>query len=394
MAKVSSLGPKKKLNTKKSVEVRNAFADSLEETTQKIKAVRNQDYSNMDVITEIIDIDLIRENENNAVYRNIDTEESIEKLAESIKLSGLIHNIAVSKHKEEGKTYYLLLSGDRRLKAYRLLRDKAIDDNNADDIEKYSSLHCKSFETLSPEIELLMLDVANLETRGGIGNEQRLRVATQRYKETLMKMGYSEKQAIDQLVEVSEQTKNTISVNLRIMESFDENLLSLLDDESISKRTAIKLIAVSDEQRNRVSAILLALKQAVAGEPKNFYYQEWKAATRAISLALEATAEDEINEGINKAEKEVTELIKGLENKKAALITDVTPIHTTAKRTRATYLNKCSKIDKLVDELDKEDVINNIKNYDKKAKSDTEKVTVQLDKLITKLQALNDKLKG
>ena len=394
MAKVSSLGPKKKLNTKKSVEVRNAFADSLEETTQKIKAVRNQDYSNMDVVTEIIDLELIRENENNAVYRNIDTAESIEKLAESIKLSGLIHNIAVSKHKEEGKPFYLLLSGERRLKAYKLLRDRAIEEGNENDVEKFSTIQCKVFENLSPEIELLMLDVANLETRGGIGNEQRLRVATQRYKDTLMKMGYTEKQAIDQLVEVSEQTKNTISVNLRIMESFDENLLSLLDDESISKRTAIKLIAVSDYQRNRVSTILLALKQAVAGEPKNFYYQEWKAATRAISLALEATAEDDINEGINKAEQEIAELIKSLENKKAASITDVTPIQTTAKRTRATYLNKCSKIDKLVDELDKEDVINNIKNYDKKAKSDTEKVTVQLDKLIAKLQTLNEKLKG
>ena len=48
----------------------------------------------------------------------------------------------------------------------------------------------------------------------------------------------------------------------------------------------------------------------------------------------------------------------------------------------------------IADELDKEEVINNIKNYDKKAKSDAEKVTVQLDKLIAKLQALNEKLKG
>ena len=68
MAKVSSLGPKKKLNTKKSVEVRNAFADSLEETTQKIKAVRNQDYSNMDVITEIIDIEF-KQKRKSKVYK-------------------------------------------------------------------------------------------------------------------------------------------------------------------------------------------------------------------------------------------------------------------------------------------------------------------------------------
>ena len=241
MAKISDLGPKKKLNVNKKNEVRNAFGESLEETTQKIRAVRNNDYSNMDVPTEVINLDMIRENENNAVYRAIDTDESIEKLAESIKLSGLIHNIAVSKKKEDGKPYYLLLSGERRLKAYKLLRDRAIEDGNSSDIEKYSSIQCKVFENLTDEVELLMLDVANLETRGGIGGERRLRIATQRYKDTLVRLGYSEKQAIDQLIEVSDQGKSTITFNLKIMENFDEKLLALLDDETISKRTAIKL---------------------------------------------------------------------------------------------------------------------------------------------------------
>ena len=74
--------------------------------------------------------------------------------------------------------------------------------------------------------------------------------------------------------------------------------------------------------------------------------------------------------------------------------TTATTIKTTAKRTRATYLNKCSKIDKLVDELYKEDVISNIKKYDQKAKTDSEKISIQLDKLIAKLQELNNKLKG
>ena len=93
MAKISDLGPKKKLNVNKKNEVRNAFGESLEETTQKIRAVRNNDYSNMDVPTEVINLDMIRENENNAVYRAIDTDESIEKLAESIKLSGCHHTL-------------------------------------------------------------------------------------------------------------------------------------------------------------------------------------------------------------------------------------------------------------------------------------------------------------
>lgn len=393
MAKISDLGPKKKLNVNKKAEVRNAFGESLEETTQKIRAVRNNDYSNMDVPTEVISLDMIYENENNAVYRAIDTDESIEKLAESIKMSGLIHNIAVSKKKDNGKPYYLLLSGERRLKAYKLLRDRAIEEGNSSDIEKYSSIQCKVFENLTDEVELLMLDVANLETRGGIGGERRLRIATQRYKDTLVRLGYSEKQAIDQLIEVSDQGKSTITFNLKIMENFDEKLLALLDDETISKRTAIKLVAVSEEQRERVSTALYAFKDAVAGEPKSVYSQEWKAATRAISVALEPTSEDEINNGLTNAEKEIDELIKTINNKKAEP-KEVKSIQPTAKRTRATYLNKCSKILNMVDDLCKDEAITNIRNYDKKAKGDTEKVTVQIEKIMEKLEKLNSILKG
>ena len=393
MAKISDLGPKKKLNVNKKVEVRNAFGESLEETTQKIRAVRDNDYSNMDVPTEVINLDMIRENENNAVYRAIDTDESIEKLAESIKMSGLIHNIAVSKKKENGKPYYLLISGERRMKAYKFLREKAIEEGKHDDIEKYSSIQCKVFENLTDEVELLMLDVANLETRGGIGGERRLRIATQRYKDTLVKLGYSEKQAIEQLIEVSDQGKSTITFNLKIMDNFDDKLLALLDDETISKRTAIKLVAVNEEQRNRVSAALYAFKDAVAGEPKSVYSQEWKAATRAISVALEPTSDEEINIGLTNAEKEISELIKTINSKKAEP-EEIKKIQPTAKRSRATYLNKCGKILSMVDDLCKDEAISNIRNYDKKAKGDTEKVSAQLERIMEKLEILNSKLKG
>ena len=48
----------------------------------------------------------------------------------------------------------------------------------------------------------------------------------------------------------------------------------------------------------------------------------------------------------------------------------------------------------MVDELCKDEAITNIRNYDKKAKGDTEKVTVQIEKIMEKLEKLNSILKG
>jgi ParB family chromosome partitioning protein len=58
-------------------------------------------------------------------YAESDNEESIRKLADDIKRNGLLHNIVVS---EVAPGSYKLLSGERRLRAYRLLQLSASTD--------------------------------------------------------------------------------------------------------------------------------------------------------------------------------------------------------------------------------------------------------------------------
>ena len=60
-------------------------------------------------------------------YRETDNEESIRSLAEDIDRQGLLHNLVVSEKVENGETTYLLISGERRLRAIRLLTDKEIE---------------------------------------------------------------------------------------------------------------------------------------------------------------------------------------------------------------------------------------------------------------------------
>ena len=67
-----------------------------------------------------ININDIEENPDNALYRELDTEEDIALLADDIRRAGLLHNLVVFPKTGFGGKY-VLLSGERRLRALRLL---------------------------------------------------------------------------------------------------------------------------------------------------------------------------------------------------------------------------------------------------------------------------------
>jgi hypothetical protein len=67
-----------------------------------------------------ININDIEENPDNALYRELDTEEDIALLADDIRRAGLLHNLVVFPKTGVGGKY-VLLSGERRLRALRLL---------------------------------------------------------------------------------------------------------------------------------------------------------------------------------------------------------------------------------------------------------------------------------
>ena len=120
-------------------------------------------------------------------YAETDTPEQIRALADDIRRQGLLHNIVLSK-KENGR--YLILSGERRYRAYCYLYETEQD-------AKWARIYSKVLEKLDEVQEMLILDAANLQTRGGVGNEQRFREATARFIQNLQKSGdLSQEEAI------------------------------------------------------------------------------------------------------------------------------------------------------------------------------------------------------
>lgn len=105
---------------------------------------------------EIISIDLDRIDEDSRNFYSIDNAE-LEALAGNIELVGQLDPVVVRKHPEKPDSY-ILLSGHRRCRALRMLRDEGK--------EQFKSVKAIVRETdSSPEFEELVLIFANSNTR-------------------------------------------------------------------------------------------------------------------------------------------------------------------------------------------------------------------------------------
>ena len=105
----------------------------------------------------------IRLNPDNEIFRQNDNGEDIEILAEDIKRNGLLHNLVVFPEQEDGKTVYVLLSGERRYRALMLLQEQ--------DATWNAAKNCNVVTTpLSPNEKKVILYSANLQVRGGFGS--------------------------------------------------------------------------------------------------------------------------------------------------------------------------------------------------------------------------------
>ena len=86
----------------------------------------NGDAGHKSIEYEARDIALydIRVNADNEIFRQADTQEDIVQLAEDIQRNGLMHNLVVFPQEENGKTVYVLLSGERRYRAMEYLEKR------------------------------------------------------------------------------------------------------------------------------------------------------------------------------------------------------------------------------------------------------------------------------
>ena len=161
---------------------------------------------------EMIPVQLIAFHEDND-YRDIEcSEEDLERLADAIDKQGFLGSLIVterpSRDPSQAGKRYVLLSGERRLRAVEQLMQQS-DDNKT----RFAALPCtvKSGFSQDPERrkaeEMLILDSANLNTRGGIGGIKDKKFVTRvrrRYIENLMYLyGLTEREASKRLKEDS-----------------------------------------------------------------------------------------------------------------------------------------------------------------------------------------------
>lgn len=171
-------------------------------------------------------------------YADEDSIESTRELANDIKRNGLLHNIVVSLT-PEGK--YKLLSGERRLRAYQYLYEETKD-------TKYQTIYALIRKGLTETEEMIILDAANLQVRGGVGGEKRYRKASVRFIENLKKQfGISEEEAISLAKQYAGVTDAVIEKNVAIEKNLNPTILSVLDSGNIPKQQAYEYSKMEED---------------------------------------------------------------------------------------------------------------------------------------------------
>jgi ParB-like chromosome segregation protein Spo0J len=216
-------------------------------------------------------------------YAESDQPESIRKLADDIQRNGLLHNIVVSL---VAPHQYKLLSGERRLRAYRLLLEQTGE-------EKYRTIYALVKRNLTPTQELIILDAANLQTRGTPAEEKKLRKAALRFIENLKtEFSISDDEAVRLTKEYTDVTGKTIDRNVTLERDLDKSLLALLDSGEISKNDALAFAALEGEVQTQIAAALLFAKQQgeAALQQKTGEMAEMTKENRALKEDLERRA--------------------------------------------------------------------------------------------------------
>lgn len=192
----------------------------------------------------------IRLNPDNEIFRQNDNGEDIEILAEDIKRNGLLHNLVVFPEQEDGKTVYVLLSGERRYRALMLLQEQ--------DATWNAAKNCNVVTTpLSPNEKKVILYSANLQVRGGFGDEMIRRKAAAEFIECLQEEPYSMNQADARkaLKEISAASGRMIDKDLRLENDLNKGLLKLLDDKKLRRSECDRLIRLEEEQQQRLLSL-------------------------------------------------------------------------------------------------------------------------------------------
>ena len=110
---------------------------------------------------------------------------------------------------------------------------------------------------LSPNEKKVILYSANLQVRGGFGDEMIRRKATVEFIECLQKEPYNMNQAEAKkaLKEISGAVGRTIDKDIRIEHTLNKQLLQLLDEKYLTRNEGEELTRLDQEQQQRIGSL-------------------------------------------------------------------------------------------------------------------------------------------
>lgn len=218
---------------------------------EKLAGNKTISYENKDIM--LADIRL---NPDNEIFRKLDDEEDVRILAEDIKRNGLLHNLVVFPQQEDKKTVYVLLSGERRYKALNYLQEQG-------DATWNTVRNCNVVTTeLSDNEKKVILFSANLQIRGGFGDEAVRRMAISEFVSCLQKPPYNltEAQAKKATKEISPQNAKTTEKDLRVERKLNPELKELLNQKFLNRSECEAYLRFSDKQQQELSIRFVKLK--------------------------------------------------------------------------------------------------------------------------------------
>lgn len=190
----------------------------------------------------------IRTNPDNEIFREIDDDEDIRILADDIKRNGLLHNLVMFPSTEEGREVYVLLSGERRYRALKLLVEEG-------DTSWQIVRNCNIIATeLSDNEKKVLLYSANLQVRGGLNDEAVRRKAVSEFIECLQKEPYNMNRvdALKAIKSVSSVNPKTIDRDARLEDKLKGGLKALLDAKFLSRSECESYLRFDDEKQEEI----------------------------------------------------------------------------------------------------------------------------------------------
>ena len=261
-------------------------------------------------------------NPDNEIFRQIDDEEDIRLLAEDIQRNGLLHNLVLFPKNEGKEQKYVLLSGERRCKALDYLQRQG-------DAKWNNVQNCRIITTpLSDNEKKVLLYSANLQVRGGFGDEKIRRKAVAEFVHCLQQEPYNLTltKAKAAVKEISTATASSIDKDLRIETALNVDLRTLQDEKFLLRSEAESYLRLTEDEQKIAAEKFLALRAvddpALEKERENIR-RKFRDALQAVT---EARTPDEaaalLAEAVSAVDAETTQLA---EQQKAAKTEGETP---------------------------------------------------------------------